>query len=205
MMGHGRSETDRPSVQRGRVLPERSPVLSAMGSLLGALLTLGAGSAFAQLTSSNSNAGVNAIAPPQPTVGDAAMLPYAEYEKKVRAAEQVTPLASDLFGDTVSPYLGQTEFNQVDIDLPGNSALPVQLRRRFAVSAVAEGALRDPNGGIGNPYGGAGNWDVDVPYVYGVFDFQHKWDTPNGISTAVPRCTTPFIPGTQSGFSTSEV
>jgi len=94
----------------------------------------------------------------------------------------------------------------VDIDLPGNSALPVQLRRRFVVSALTEGALRDPDGGIGNPYGGAGNWDVDVPYIYGVFDSEHKWDTPNGGTTPQPRCSsTPFVPGTRPGFSSAEV
>jgi RHS repeat-associated protein len=149
-------------------------------------------------------AALNEVVPPsQP---DSTSVPaYAEYDKKVQAAEQTAPLTSQLFGDTVSPYLGQTEFDVVDIDLPGNSVLPVQLRRRFVVAALTDTGVRDPNGGIGNPYGGIGNWDVEVPYISGVFDFQYRWDTPVGSSTRVDRCSSPFNPRTQAGFSSAEV
>ena len=80
-------------------------VTGPMGLLLGGVLAV-VGAVHAQ-TQLDGNLGVNAVAPPQPTDGAAAVPAYAEYDKKVRAAEQVAPLASDLFGDTVSPYLGQ--------------------------------------------------------------------------------------------------
>jgi RHS repeat-associated protein len=149
--------------------------------------------------------GGDPMPPPSPTAGASAVPVYAEYDKKVRAAEQVAPLTSDLFGDSVAPYLGQTEFNQVDIDLPGNDTLPVQLRRRFVVSSLTKDMLRDEKGGMGNPYGGAGNWDVDVPYIAGVFDSGYKWDRPNGVPGQQGRCSTVFTPGTQPGYSQDDV
>jgi hypothetical protein len=68
--------------------------------------------------------GTNALCPPEGVLadGDGSVPLYAEYDKKVLASEQVSPLTSEMFGDSVSPYLGQTEFNVVDIDLPGNNA-----------------------------------------------------------------------------------
>ncbi len=59
--------------------------------------------------------------------------PYEEYGKHLRAAEEVTPLNSTLFGDQTSLYNGSTEFDVTDIDIPGNSHLPVRLSRRFVV------------------------------------------------------------------------
>jgi hypothetical protein len=56
----------------------------------------------------------------------AGLAPYEEYSKHLRAAEEVTPLTSTLFGDQTSLYNGATEFDVTDIDLPGNSHLPVQ-------------------------------------------------------------------------------
>ncbi|MBL8299635.1 MAG: hypothetical protein JNN30_14970, partial [Rhodanobacteraceae bacterium] len=43
---------------------------------------------------------------------------YVEYNKRLRASEQLSALGSELFGDEVSLYSGQTSFRQVDIDLP---------------------------------------------------------------------------------------
>ncbi|HEY0179657.1 MAG TPA: hypothetical protein VGC30_08495, partial [Dokdonella sp.] len=133
---------------------------------------------------------------------------YVEYDKKVRASEQVTPLTSDFFGEQVAMYSGQTEFGAVDVDIPGNSALPVQLRRRLVVSAVVGGQLHDKYGGLGNALGGAGDWDVDVPYISGVFDLQFKWDIPgDGSSNSpVPRCSVGIgYPRVTAGFSVHDV
>src|SRR5690606_37150879 len=94
---------------------------------------------------------------------------YVEYADKLRTSEQVIPLGSDYFGESVSMYNGQTEFANVDIDVPGNNALPVQLRRRFAVQPLVGGQVFDP-------YGGFGDWDIDVPYMSGTFDYNLKWD-----------------------------
>ena len=112
--------------------------------------------------------------------------PYEEYGKHLRAAQEVTPLTSELFGDQVSLYNGAAEFNVVDIDLPGNSGLPVQLRRRFAINdrRVDPGRIA-----------GMGDWDVDVPYIEGVFTQQDGWTVPDNTgSRSTSRCSIPSLP-----------
>ena len=128
-----------------------------------------------------------------PAKADSPLEPYVEYEKRLRAAEMVSPLKSDLFGDNVSLYNGSTEFAVIDIDLPGNNGLPVQLRRRFKVES------RKQVEGLGM----FGPWDIDVPYVYGTFDAIYKWDTASSGSTN--RCSTNWIPRTDAPFTLKEI
>ncbi len=134
---------------------------------------------------------------------------YAEYSKKLKELEQLSPLTSELFGDEVSLYTGQTSFSVVDIDLPGNNALPVQLRRTLDVSLLSGSKSWDPLGSPGNPYTGLGNWAIDVPQIHGVFDGNYKWNRPNGVpsGTVIPRCSQYFLPGVEneSKFKYSEV
>lgn len=92
--------------------------------------------------------------------------PYEEYGKHLRSAQEVSPLTSDLFGDQVSLYNGATEFDVADIDLPGNSSLPVRFGRRLTIDD-----RRRPTGRLG----GLGDWDLDVPYINGVFTQQNGW------------------------------
>ncbi|GAB3043439.1 hypothetical protein [Stenotrophomonas tumulicola] len=56
-----------------------------------------------------------------------AMQPYQEYDKRLRTAEQVGALTSDLFGDAVNIFDQSVAFEQIDIDIPGTNALPVKL------------------------------------------------------------------------------
>lgn len=56
-----------------------------------------------------------------------AIEPYVEYAKLVRATEKTPALGDDLMGDSVSLFDGQTAFRNVDIQLRGNDALPVEL------------------------------------------------------------------------------
>lgn len=111
--------------------------------------------------------------------------PYEEFGKKLRAAEEITPLKSDLFGDKVSLYNGSTEFNVVDVSVPGNGALPVEFRRRL----VIEDRRKDP----GN-IGGLGDWDLDVPYIEGTFTQQNGWVIDNNDSPDTARCTNQRLP-----------
>jgi RHS repeat-associated protein len=85
--------------------------------------------------------------------------PFQEYGKRVKADSTIAPVTSALFGDQVSLYSGGTEFTQVDIDMPGNDVLPVSLGRRFKV---------EDQRGLGRLYG-FGEWDLDIPYVHGMF------------------------------------
>lgn len=130
--------------------------------------------------------------------GPATLEPYQEYSKLIRVAEQVQPLTSDLFGENVNLYNGQTEFSNLDIDIPGNGELPVQLRRRFSVAQLPDNAI-----GI-ESFGGFGNWDVDVPSISGVFDAWYGWDK-GSLGVATPRCSAPFMPATSAPLRLKDV
>lgn len=123
--------------------------------------------------------------------------PYQEYDKKLRSAELVGPLTSDLFGDSVNAFDRAAHFRQTDISLPGSNALPVALARRFNIRPIPH-LGQDPE-----IYGGAGDWNIDVPYISGVFDADYGW-TYRG-STKVPRCSANFIPYTELPFRINDL
>lgn len=112
--------------------------------------------------------------------------PYQEYRKHIESAQTITALTDDLMGDSVSLYNGATEFNAVDIDLPGNNALPVQLRRRFSIELSPPSS---PGGNSGDPnLRGIGDWDIDVPYISATYG-QGVWESArcsNGYQPSVP-------------------
>ncbi|WP_083491953.1 hypothetical protein [Stenotrophomonas chelatiphaga] len=128
-------------------------------------------------------AGMTVAASAQP------MQPYQEYDKRLRSAEQVGALTSDLFGDAVNVYDQSTTFNQTDIDLPGTNALPVRLSRSLIIRPI-------PAVGIApKTYAGAADWNIDVPYISGVFDSAFRWNVT--VTGNTPRCSTNFYPRTE--------
>lgn len=83
------------------------------------------------------------------------------YTDMVKPRTTVSPLGNDLFGDKTVLYSGQTTFIQVDIDLPGNSQLPVRLARSLSIMS-----------GHVHPYvlpGPMADWDLELPYVAGIY------------------------------------
>lgn len=120
-------------------------------------------------------------------VDDGAMQPYQEYDKKIRASQQVSPLKSDLFGDSINLYDQSTSFIHSDIDLPGSNALPVRLSRRLSVRPISV------RGHPPERYGGAGDWDVEVPSISGVFDSMYGWNL-NIAGVNFERCSTNLYP-----------
>lgn len=96
----------------------------------------------------------------------AGRMPWQEYNERIRATELVAPLTSEIFGEQISLYDGSTEFAVTDVSIPGNSGLPVELRRRFKVESKKEMEF----------FGGFGEWDLDVPYLFGVFTAAWKWN-----------------------------
>ena len=119
-------------------------------------------------------AGVHA-ANPDSTPGD-------EYEKKIHAAEQVSPLGSDFTGEQVSLYDGSTSFSVTDVDLPGNNALPVRIARHFKVE--------DRHGKGYLP--GFGDWEIDIPRIHGVFLADRGWKLQG--TSPYARCTSQALP-----------
>lgn len=122
---------------------------------------------------------------------------YQEYAERLRSAERVTPLGSELFGESVNLLDGATTFHATDIDIPGNSALPVRLQRRFEVKRVPQS--------VGTEFGGLGNWDIDVPHVSGVFPGGDQWGHFPASGTTTPRCTTNYAPSVGAPFELRDV
>lgn len=84
------------------------------------------------------------------------------YEDRLKGLGELTSLGNDLFGDRVSLYTGGVQFTQVDVDLPGNNALPMRFSRTLKM------------GGRRDQFKSMGDWSFDLPYVSGVFG-QSGW------------------------------
>ena len=123
----------------------------------------------------------------------APLQPYQEYKDRIKQAEQVAMLTDGLMGDSISLYNGATEFAVTDISIPGNSALPVALARRLKIDSK-----RDVQG-----LGGFGIWDMDVPYIYGVFDGRYKWN--EGVGGITARCSGNFSRKTDQPFEPRDI
>lgn len=135
--------------------------------------------------------------------GAAAADVSTEYKRRIETAENISALTDNLFGDQVSLYNGQTSFSVTDIDVPGNSSLPVRLTRLFDVE------LRITGGGspsYDDSLGGAGNWTVDVPYISGRFAAEFGWrHMVIGGDRTDNRCSTRGVPGVPAGFDTNDI
>ncbi|WP_244667437.1 RHS repeat protein [Xanthomonas sp. D-109] len=108
--------------------------------------------------------------------------PYEEYEKKIKAAQVVGPLKGDIFGENISLYDLSVGFRATDVDIPGNNALPVTVAREFKVMNRRQEYVAK----------GFGDWEIDVPRVYGEFLAEKGWVTTSGSPTA--RCSVPARP-----------
>lgn len=114
-------------------------------------------------------------------VSDANPLPSVpeafEYDRLVRDRHDSGPLDSGLLGESVDYYTGETDFVATDVSLPGSSALPVALGRRYHVTNRA--------GGV--PTGAFGDWDLEVPHVEGIVATGVGWSVPGSYEDS--RCT----------------
>ncbi|MCD9032697.1 RHS repeat protein, partial [Luteimonas sp. Y-2-2-4F] len=122
-----------------------------------------------------------------------AVEPQHEYRKRIESAQTLTALTDQLMGEQVSLYNGATEFVATDIDLPGNDGLPVRLSRRLRIELFPVG-----NGGPWNAnLRGAGDWDVDVPYIAGNFASGANGGWP---ATRCSQSSVPYV----AGFNSTE-
>jgi RHS repeat-associated protein len=106
--------------------------------------------------------------------------PYEHYGDRIDSAKNVSMLGADAFGDQISLHNGALSFEVTDVDLPGNSGLPVRFTRRFEVhnarSEIRAHSLSD--------------WSIDTPRISGRFPTEFGWVA--GGSTA--RCTNDAVP-----------
>lgn len=126
-------------------------------------------------------------------VAESPITPYTEYHKRIRTAESVSPLTSELFGESVNLSSGSTEFVVTDIDVPGNDSLPVRLQRRLSIQSFKNRT----------PWGGFGSWDVEVPYLHGTFEAGSKWNV--GGNGATRRCSQLFAPASPTRVNLYEI
>lgn len=115
-------------------------------------------------------------------VGQDGIPAHLEYRKRIESSQNIAPLESGVFGDDVNLYNGSTTFSVVDVDVPGNSALPVQAGRRHAVQTQPQSALSDYDARLA----GVGNWDVDVPYLSSTHPDPAGWGAARCSSATVP-------------------
>jgi len=97
-----------------------------------------------------------------------------EYEKTVQATQVIGALGTDLFGESTSFYTGATSFTALDVSVPGNTGLPMEIRRRFVVESrdqLDRNRLLTQDGGFAD-------WDLDLPYLHGVFAYGKGWQVP---------------------------
>jgi RHS repeat-associated protein len=113
---------------------------------------------------------------------------YALQGQITRGSQNITTLGADLMGDKVNLYNGALEFNQTDVSLPGNNALPVAVARRHV-------AGRDRM-----IQGEFGDWDLDVPQMHGVFAAATGWVGSTGTTA---RCTNYGPPPTYVASATA--
>jgi RHS repeat-associated protein len=85
--------------------------------------------------------------------------------RRVKAAESLGVLGSDLFGDSISFSTGGLSFSVTDIDLPGNNALPVRLTRTLS-AGTAEGPTAPAQ---------LGPWELDLPHMSGIYGTGSGW------------------------------
>jgi len=127
--------------------------------------------------------------------GQEAPLEYQEeWGDRIKKAEVLAPLGDNLAGDQVNYYNGQLSFTVTDIDLPGNSALPVRLTRTLSAADPGKTSSQAPNQ--------AGGWDIELPYIGGIFAWNYGWRVDS--STPDSRCSsTTFRPPSARNMSES--
>jgi RHS repeat-associated protein len=100
---------------------------------------------------------------PDEELAERAVTPAQDYSDEfIRQRNGVTALGPSLFGDSTGLSTGATEFVTTDISLPGDSALPVNLTRRYRVDyRTAPMGARAPGLFI--------DWELDLPHLRGTF------------------------------------
>jgi len=102
-----------------------------------------------------------------------------EYDKKIKAAQNIGVLGDDLAGDHVNFYTGATSFSVVDISVPTNG-LPLRLGRKRSVSwDNLLSSKRGPDSYhreiLNTRYLDFLDWELDVPSISTVMTQEAGW------------------------------
>ena len=129
-----------------------------------------------------------------PAVASAQVEWGQEYANRIKNRQTPAALGPDLFGDEVNLFDGTVSFSATDIDIPGNSALPVRVARRLSIGSSNNTAQESP----------FGDWDLAIPYLSNISITSAGWQAPPdpayywrvGGSAPYARCSSPAAPNT---------
>ncbi|MEO8010671.1 MAG: hypothetical protein ABI650_03395, partial [Dokdonella sp.] len=105
------------------------------------------------------------------------------YDNALKGVQTIDMLGADLFGEETNLSNGATAFAAVDVSLATNSGLPVSVGRKLVLNTLGvdeHGGAIESGKQIFGQY-----WELDVPYMRGVFDARAGWTTWAGT-----RCST---------------
>lgn len=92
--------------------------------------------------------------------------PIVDWEKRQNAEERLTVFGDDFLGDAIDPHTGSLSFSHTDINIPGNSHLPVMLSRQRSTGYTYED-------GVNAEFG---DWSITVPRLTVVSLSGLEWD-----------------------------
>ena len=110
-----------------------------------------------------------AVAPDDPTAA------WQPYDKQIKNRQTLASFGPDLFGDHVDLQSGALSFSATDISIPGNNALPVELKRSIDISNQKDVTVYDR---------AFADWDLDIPRLEGTF--ATTWQDDRCSGTGVP-------------------
>ncbi|MBH1626068.1 RHS repeat protein [Stenotrophomonas maltophilia] len=118
------------------------------------------------------------------SVAQETVQPETEYANKVGKAQQMGRLNDGTFGEKISLFNGQLSFRTTDVSIPGNVGPPVELARKRSISEryLHQGAKP---GDLAGFY----DWDIDIPYMEGVFSERGWVVGPDGDTSRYQRCS----------------
>ncbi len=111
--------------------------------------------------------------------------PRAEFDKKIKSAQVVSVLGPNLAGDSTNLYTGSTSFSATDVSLPGAVGPGVAVGRTYAIEAGRQEAKAGTTASTRVRL--FGDWDLDIPYISGVYSNQQGWDIDS--TTPLKRCS----------------
>nr|WP_244672519.1 RHS repeat protein [Xanthomonas sp. D-93] len=114
---------------------------------------------------------------------DEGVIPNEEYQKIIKSSSVVNPLNDDAFGQNLRLFDLTASFHALDVSLPGNNSIPVQIGREFPISFGADTYRGLP---------GFADWNIDIPRIYGDFLQEKGWITKS--SSPYARCSIPSKP-----------
>ncbi|MGS0998730.1 RHS repeat-associated core domain-containing protein [Rhodanobacter sp. UC4451_H18] len=122
---------------------------------------------------------------------------WVEYSKRLDATQHISALENGFSGEHVSLSNGATSFSVTDIDVPGNFPLPVQLVRGLAIELQPQDGIQAYDALLR----GAGNWDIEVPFMAATYPAASGWNAQRCSQGSVPSISF----GPNGAFSRGEV